>query len=431
MRVFVTKILLLGSLFFLLQGAAPTVAQAEQVSVLHYFSDHMGQAGFKALLQRFTKERQIAVVDNPVGHEEFKTVVLQMAAEGQLPGVVSYWAGARTQFLVDSGVLAPVDDLWQRRGYDSLLLPSLAATATVYNGRHYLIPFGYHAVGFFYSPGAFQAAGIARPPQNWDEFLTACQLLQQHEIPPLALGARNRWPAQFWFDYLLLRTAGVEFRQKLMTGKADYVDPLVQQAMQIWADLLAKNYFAEGSMIDDWTDAADQVVAGHAGMTLMGSWVVGFLQEHGAVAGTDYDFFPFPTIDPQQPRAVVGPVDGWIMGAGAPDRSAAERLIDFLLTDIDIQYQWSLAQGALSPNRNVSTDLYNPVIKKVAAEVEKAQAFVFNYDLAASPPAAEQGLIMFGKFLAQPTSYQQLLRETEALIGPVSESSEGVGNGKQ
>ena len=420
-------VLLFGFLFLLLPGAVS--AQSEQVSVLHYFADDMGRTGLKPILKRFSQQRQIDVIDNPVGHEEFKTVALQMAAEGQLPAVVSYWAGARTQFLVDSGALASLEPLWQRAQLDNLLSPSLAAAATLYNGQHYLIPFGYHAVGFFYNPKVFKAVGITQPPQTWDEFLRACQRLQQAGIPPFALGARNRWPAQFWFDYLLLRTAGPEFRQRLMVGKEAYTDPRVQRAMQLWKELLQQDYFAPGRLIDDWSDAADRVAAGRAGMTLMGSWIVGYWRGQQLAAETDYNFFPFPAIDPQQSRVVVGPVDGLVMGAAAPGRKAAEKLIEFLLSDIDSQRQWALAQGALAPNVNVSADIYNPVVKKVAAEVETAQTFVFNYDLSTSPPVAEQGLMMFRTFLTQPENYQQLLRDTETLVGPSLSSAEKVEKG--
>ena len=54
---------------------------------------------------------------------------------------------------------------------------------------------------------------------------------------PISLGSMNRWPAQFWFDYLLLRTAGPEYRAKLMAGEAAYTDPEVVRAMELWAEL--------------------------------------------------------------------------------------------------------------------------------------------------------------------------------------------------
>ena len=50
-------------------------------------------------------------------------------------------------------------------------------------------------------------------------------------VIPFATGLRSdAWTAQFWFDYILLRTAGVGVsRNKLMAGEASYTDPEVMQ----------------------------------------------------------------------------------------------------------------------------------------------------------------------------------------------------------
>ena len=53
---------------------------------------------------------------------------------------------------------------------------------------------------------------------------------------PISLGSMNRWPAQFWFDYLLLRTAGPDYRATLMAGEAAYTDPEVVNAMTLWQE---------------------------------------------------------------------------------------------------------------------------------------------------------------------------------------------------
>lgn len=384
-----------------------------QVSVMYYFTDELGQAGIRSIFKRFSAEQQISVVENPIGHEKFKSAALQMAAEGQLPDVISYWAGARTRFLIDSGSLAPLDNLWQRGRYDSLLPEALVDSATLYNGHRYLVPFGYHAAGFFYNPQVFRAAGISTPPRTWPEFLAVCERLKQNGIKPLALGAKNRWPAQFWFDYLLLRTAGPEFRQQLMNGKASYTDPRVVKVMERWLQLLQKDYFASGLDTDDWNDAADLVAEGDAAMTLMGTWVGGYWGSKNMQSGSDYDFFPFPEIDPAQKRAVVGPVDGMVIAAGG-NRVVAEKLVNFLFTDLQVQEGWAKAQGALSPNRQISPSIYNPVMSKVLQEVNTADIFTFSYDLATTPPMAEQGLSMFRQFLENPARFPEYLQETQS-----------------
>lgn len=387
----------------------PRICGAEDadrhLSVMHYFADDLGQSEIEKILARFMLEKQLSVVEKPVGHEDFKYAILQLAAEGQLPDVASYWAGSRTQFLVDNGSLTPLSDLWERKQYDRLILPALAAAATRYNGERYLIPFGCHVAGIFYNPKVLQQVGVTTPPATWQEFLLLCEKLQTIGIKPLALGAKNRWPAQFWFDYLLLRTAGPEFRQKLMTGAVSYRDPQVVKVMELWADLLTKDYFTAGTLATDWNDAADLVSSGRAAMTLMGTWITGYWQKQGLMAGVDFDFMPFPEIVPAHSRVLLGTVDGLVIGANSKNRAQAEQLIDFLFTDRAVQESWIRAQGTLSPNRQISKQLYSRVMTKVLLAFEQTDNYVFNYDLATSPPVAELGLSMFSRFLAQPKNY--------------------------
>lgn len=132
----------------------------------------------------------------------------------------------------------------------------VAAGATLYNGQRYLIPFGYHYAGMFYNTKVMADAGVTEFPKTWDEFIALCETLKAAGVTPIALGSMNRWPAQFWFDYLLLRTAGPEYRAKLMAGEASYNDPEVVRTMELWKELVDAGYFVADANAYDWTDAS-------------------------------------------------------------------------------------------------------------------------------------------------------------------------------
>lgn len=397
---------------------APTAPQAK-VSVVHYFSDTLGKETVTGIFNEFTKETGIQVIDNTTGHEDFKTQILVMLAGDNPPDIFSYWAGARVQFVVDSDRLEPIDAMWDANKLSDVVPPAVAAKATMYNGKRYLIPFGYHYAGMFYNPKVMKQAGITEFPTTWDGFLAMSQKLKDAGVAPIALGSSNRWPAQFWFDYLLLRTAGPEYRQKLMEGKAAYTDPEVAKAMELWKELVDKGYFVENANAYDWTDAADQVANGKAAMTLMGTWITGYWNGNKLVPVDDYDFFPFPTITEGVPNAVVGPVDGWVMSGGAKDKEAAGKLLNYLVSNVDASSKWAVGQGALSPNVKADPSIYTPVMAKAAKTVAEAQEFAFNYDLATTPPMAEGGLNMFAQFMDNPADYAKYLEQTEAVAKDV------------
>jgi len=394
------------------------LAADDQVTISHYFTGDLGREAITKIFTTFEQKTGVKVVDNPTGHEDFKAAILVLAAGRNLPDVFSYWAGARTAFVVDSGALQPIDDLYQSAKLDSIIPASIVKGATLYGGKHYLVPFGYHYAAFFYNKKLMAKLGVAEP-KTWADLTAACKKLKAAGVAPIALGSKNRWPAQFWFDYLLLRTAGPDYRAKLMAGQASYTDPQVEKAMKMWKELADDGCFAKNPNADDWTDAADKVSRGEAGMTLMGTWITGYWDSNKLKAGEDYDFWEFPVIDPKVPKAAVGPVDGLVISANAKNPENAKKLLGFLVQDTDTQAAWAKAQGALSPNSKVDPSSYSPVMRKALGVVQDAKAFAFNYDLATTPPAAEVGLSMFAEFMNDPSGYPALLKKTQTEVAAV------------
>ena len=396
---------------------AATVAQEEPVEILTHFSADLGDKALAEIMEAYSDETGVELKIGEIDHEQYKTLILVQLAGGNPPDVLSDWAGARAAFKVSNGSLEPIDDVWEANDLDSAFPAGMIEAAADYDGTKYLVPFGYHYAGMFYNPGTLEAAGVA-VPTSWDELIAACGTLNEGGITPIAIGSRNRWPAQFWFDYLLLRTAGPEYRASLMAGEASYTDDEVVRAMEMWAEAAAAGCFTKDANAFDWTDASNDVANGKAAMTLMGTWITGYW------AGLDtplepvsgYDFFEFPTIDEGVPNAVVGPVDGFEVAAEADNIEGAKALLAFLAQP-DVQEQWALGQGALPPNVNSDTSGFNDVMKKALEVVAASPSFNFNYDLSTPPAPSEVGLDMFAKFMADPSQdIPALLAETEGLV---------------
>ena len=404
--------LVAAALAMALAGGQAAIAQDKgDVTISHYFTGELGLKSLQAQIAKFEADTGFKLKDSPVGHEDFKTDILVRAAGDSLPDVFSYWAGARVQFVVDSDSLTPIDDMWADKGLDDVVAKSVADSATMYNGQRYLVPFNYHYAGMFYNKKVFDDAGITELPATWDEFLAMSETLKSQGVTPIALGSKDRWPAQFWFDYLLLRTAGPEYRAKLMDGSASYDDDEVKSAMAIWRDLTDKEYFLPNANADGWTDASDKVARGDAAMTLMGTWITGYWNGIGLVPGEDYDFFPFPQIADGVPNAVVGPVDGFVISSDVQNVDGAKEFLAYMMSSTDVQAAWTDEFGALSANVNVDPAIYNDVMQRAFSTVAEADTFAFNYDLATPPPVAEVGLSMFARFMDDPSKVDDILAQ--------------------
>ena len=202
-----------------------------------------------------------------------------------------------------------------------------------------------------------------------------------------------------------------------MDGKAAYTDPQVAKALEMWKTLIDKGYFVKNANGYDWTDSADQVAKGSAAMTLMGTWITGYWDGNSLKAGTDYDFFPFPVIDPAIPVVVHGSIDAWTIPADTKNKAGAEALLTAFL-DPKNQADWAKGQGALAANKNTDSSIYNSVMKK-AADYLAQTTFLSGYDLSTTPPMATGGLNMFAQMMGDPSKYKDYMTQAEAVAKDV------------
>ena len=378
----------------------------------HYFGGFGGEF-IEQIVDDFIAENPgLMHAESPVDHEQFKTSILVQLAGGNPPDTFSYWAGARIQFIVDDGFLMPIDDIWEANDMGSQFPQAVIDTAATYDMHKYALPLTLHWVGMFYNSALFEQVG-AMVPTTWDELVAVAQMFHDAGIPAFALGSLDRWPAQFWFDMILLRTAGNDYRELLMNGDASYTDPEVVRAYGLWNELVQAGYFYPDANAYGYIDSANMVANGEAAMTLMGTWIGGHFASLELTPGEDFDYFSFPTIDEDTPRASLGPIDTFVVSADAANPDAAKAFLVHL-TNPDVQWAFAEGAGNLAPSLLVDTSNYNDVVARIAGEIAESAVYAFNYDLATPPPVAEVGLNSFAEFMANPGDYEAMLERVQA-----------------
>ncbi len=413
--------LALAALSFCSCGAKAPAERKEgsRVVFLHYFSGTLS-GGIDGLVAAFNKENpRFDLSAVPLDHESFKSSIGDTLSSGNPPDLYSYWAGAKTKAVI--GYLEPIDDVWTDAGLDGVFPPALSAAASTYDGKKYLVPLTQHAVGFFYNKKLFERAGVGIP-SDWNSFLAACAALKRTGATPIALGAEAKWPAQFWFDYLLLRTAGPAYRGRLMNGEASWTDAEVLNAFALWRSLIAAGYFNDKPEQAAWdTGAARMVAEGQAAMTLMGTWILGVWNGFALdwKEDRDYGFFPFPAVAPGVPSCMVGPVDGIVVPRRASNLSGAKQALRFF-AGAAAQEAMSRGSGALAPSRAVPASAYSVTQLLVRDAIAESRSWAFNYDLATPPAASEIGLSLFTDFLRFSDRYGELLRAAQERFAALS-----------
>ncbi|GAB1483647.1 extracellular solute-binding protein [Treponema sp.] len=381
-----------------------------RVVFLHYFSGSLS-GGIDDLVKKFNFVNPTMYLSStPIDHESYKTSMVDTLLAGNPPDLYSSWAGAKTKELIDS--LEPLDELWLDSKLDEVFPKALVESASIYSGKRYLVPLTQHVVGFFYNKRAFERAGV-EVPSDWDSFLEVCKRLKEEGLVPIALGAKDKWPAQFWFDYLLIRTAGFEYRKALLDGRRSWTDPEVKKVFALWRQLLDAGFFNSGSDSIAWDEGAGRMLAqGDAAMILMGSWIMGSWKEQGFTMEDekDFSFFPFPIIKHGVPSCVLGPIDGVVIPKGAKNIEGAKEVLRFLVGK-EAQETMSRGSGGLAPAPMVAPS--TPTKLRIQDLVNSAETWAFNYDLDTKPEASLIGLSLFVDFLRFPHHADALLEAAQ------------------
>lgn len=388
----------------------------QQISFFHYFSGNLSGGIDEMVSAVNSNELDHSILASALDHESFKTMIHSSLERGNPPELFSYWAGERVKQLVDKDQLMPIDDLWKRENLSETFSPEITASAVTYNNKKYLLPITQHLVVFFYNKQIFNSNGL-EPPKSWDEFIHICETLRINGIIPLSLGAKDRWPAQFWFDYLVLRTAGPDFREQLMQGKKLYTDKEVSHVYKLWAGLLQNNYFNANANQLDWSEATDLVRQGKAAMTLMGTWAMQLFEEipFELKPGKDYDFFPFPDIEDSPAHVSVGPIDGIILSKDSENHTFAKEVLAYFAQK-EAQQIMSTGSGALSPSGEIPADFYSPFKQRLREEISNSTHWAFNYDLATPHAVADKGMDSFNELIEFPHQHQAILNNLQKEI---------------
>ncbi len=393
---------------------------SQQISLYHYFSGPLSGGMTEMLAAVNSSGTGEQVVAHALDHEAFKSMIHATLAKDKPPELFTYWAGAKTQALVDQGKLEPIDDIWPSTPFADRAKTPVTEAASTYNSKKYLLPITEHFIVFFYNKQLFAREGFSAP-SSWTELLELAENLKSRGLIPFALGAKERWPAQFWFDYLLLRTAGPTYRQALMETRAKYTDPEVRAVYALWGTLLQKGYFNQNANDLDWTEATDQLCAGAAAMTLMGTWAIPLLsgEKCGLAEESGFDFFVFPTMSDTVPKVALGPVDGIVLTKGSVGQQPAKTVLRSF-AKVEAQMRLSAGSGAFAPNSLVERDFYSPLRRRIWKESSAAAHWAFNYDLATASAIADKGMDSFNEIIAFPDQGAAILTNLQNEVEKLS-----------
>ena len=246
----------------------------------------------------------------------------------------------------------------------------------------------------WYSPKAFAAAGYTIPT-TWEELIALSDKMVADGKTPWAIGfesgAASGWAGTDWIEDIMLRTVEPEVYDLWVSHGISWLDDRVQRAFELFGQITLNEKYVYGGTNAELTinfgDSPDALFTSppNAYMHRQATFIKSFILDHfpNLVPGEDFDFFPFPPIDPQYGLPALGAADMFAMFNDTPE---ARAFMEYIVSP-EAQEIWVGELGKLSANKRINPAAYPDDLTRKAAKI-LSEASTFRFDGSDLMPSA-------------------------------------------
>jgi len=246
----------------------------------------------------------------------------------------------------------------------------------------------------WYSPKAFTAAGYT-VPTTWEEMIALSDKIAADGNSPWAIGLESGgasgWAGTDWIEDIMLRTVEPEVYDLWVSHGISWVDDRVQRAFELFGQIALNEKYVYGGpnavLTVSFGDSPDALFTTppNAYMHRQATFIKSFILDHfpNLIPGVDFDFFPFPPIDPQYGTPALGAADMFAMFNDTPE---ARAFMQYIVTP-EAQEIWVGELGKLSANKRINPAAYPDDLTRKAAKI-LSEASTFRFDGSDLMPSA-------------------------------------------
>ena len=327
--------------------------------------------------------------------ENYQQVIRSSLQTDSTTDIVKWWSGYRLQDLARGGGLADLTDVWDEAVEQGWVNPDTAPSFS-YDGTVYGLPMYKSYWVIYYNKQVFEDLGLS-VPTTWDEFISNNEAIRDSGVTPLFATQEAGWTSFIWFGEILSRL-DPEFYVDLMNGDASYTDEPAQEALRIWSELYASDFFTAPDVA--WDNEPALFQDGTVAQVPMGTWRNGIFVQNG-MTDEDYGAYLLPMVEEGAQQAVITESGVLAVAKNAPNAEATlETMAQWL--NPDVQEVWVNTIKDTSANPEVVTD--DAVLATVTKQVTAAAPIELERYWEASPPRLiETAVQHFATFMVNPT----------------------------
>ena len=334
-------------------GGGATGGGADELTILDYYNNEPDKSLVQDALDSCAEQVGVTIKRETVPGKDLIQKVLQRSSSRTLPDVLML-DNPDLQEIAATGGLVPLSEY----DVDTSGFAEGILEAATYEGEVYGLAPTVNTLGLFYNTELLEAAGIT-PPKTWEELKTAATALTSGDQYGIAFSAIATYEGSWQFLPFMWTNGGDE--TALDT-------PQVQEALQLWVDLVDSG--AASDSVINWAqaDVKDQFVAGKAAMMVNGPWQIPSLNENPDVK---WDVVQVPV--KEEGQTPVAPLGGevWtvpVTGDDAKQAKAAE-FVECIASDDN---QLALAEARFTvPTKTALADEYVEKVPTMEAFTEQ------------------------------------------------------------
>ncbi|MBE0580881.1 extracellular solute-binding protein [Devosia sp.] len=322
-------------------------------------------------------------------NEAFKAKLTTLLQSADAPDVFHSWGGGVFYEQAAAGVLRPIEDVLSEEAKANVGTAGVSAF-TAPDGHLYGVARDVSEVVLWYNKALFEQAGVDPASMaTWEGFLAGVQAFKDAGITPIAIGAKDKWPAHFWWSKLVIRLAGQEGFEAAARGEGDgFAGEDFVKAGEYFLQLAELDPWQEGFLAATYGDASGQFGDGLAAMHLMGDWDYGAMKDNSAdklgIPDEELGILPFPTIEGGKgdPTDTLGGLGGVLFSRNASD--AAVKWIEFF-NSVENQAKYAKDAYYIPIAKGAADVMTNPFKAQIAQNIGNAHWHANFFDQALGP----------------------------------------------
>lgn len=376
-----------------------------------------GFVGFyKALEATKAKYPNVEIDHSGTGGEDYKTKIKAASAANELPDIFFAWGGGFSQPFVAGKRILAIDELAEDGTMDRIV-PGTTDNF-MYDGKLYGLPATIATANLYVNKEIFEQSGT-KIPETWDELTAAVEAFKAKGITPIALGAKDRWPAMFWNAILNLRVGGMDASNAALKKTGSFDTPEFVEASNKYKELLDAKAFGEHMLGTSYDDSINMFLTGKAAMLYMGAWVNGQIEAEDSPVKGKVVPIKFPTIPGGKGNAdewFGGSGETFVINANIENKERVWEVYKFFMETMAKEV-FLAGSGSSAWKGDVGdTSQVNPLALKIGELSASATGFTYWWDQMLTGNDAESMFGLLNKFLAGKLTPEEYTKELQTKV---------------